>query len=176
LTEVGLYNEKTKLSGEDQVLATELRKRGYRLLQDTRLRYHLSVGSSQNSPGRIIQHQIPLGQGQAFILLRTGFDNAKLAKTAPNRFRRRRLRMLQVTAVPICLGVLLVLAFCSGTWFLSGMMLLTALRFAYLLLESHGRFGFTEVVRIFPIAAACDLTYCFGFYRGALLSLSGRPV
>jgi len=176
LEAVGLYNEKTRISGEDQILATELRKRGYRLLQDTSLRYHLSVGSSQNNAWRIILRQIVLGQGQAFILMRTGFDNSRLAVTAPNRFRRRRLRMLQVAAVPLCLIALAVLAAVSPLWFARGLLGLVALRLGYLFLESHGRFFLTETLRIFPIAVACDLTYCLGFYRGLLLSLLGRSV
>ena len=58
LIEAGLYDEQTRIAGEDQIMAIKLMRKGYRLLQDTSLIYVLSCGSSQDTIRRIIRRHL----------------------------------------------------------------------------------------------------------------------
>jgi glycosyltransferase involved in cell wall biosynthesis len=176
LEAVGLYNESTRISGEDQILAIEMRNQGYRIVQDTSLIYRLSCGSSQNSLVRIIRRQRVLAQGQAYIFWRFGFGTSQLADTAPNRKERKRLRAMEIVGVSILAPAIIAIAFFSWQVALAAAGLVGIARFALQLAHSNGRFRFAELVRMFPVVVACDVMYCVGFYRGLCLAWLGKNV
>jgi hypothetical protein len=176
LLEIGLYDEKTRIAGEDQVVAIQLRQRGYQLLQDTALHYTLSCGSSQNTQWRIIRRQMILGQGQVFVIIKYGFGTDQMAKTAPNRRRRKRLRVLEIFGVPaVLVGTALIgwRAPFALWWWIPG---LVGLRLAYLVVENRGLFRFVEMVRMLPTVMASDVAYFIGSVRGSWRAWRGKGV
>lgn len=177
LLEIGLYDELTRTAGEDQVIASALRHRGYRILQDTSLRYRLSCGSSQNTLLRVIGRQAVLARGQAFALCRIGFDTSRQAVTTPNRLRRKHLRLGQTIVVPVFF--LAVGLLCLLSWWRAlvvGLIGVVVARFFLLLIQNEGLLPVWELTRMLPIAIACDFSYAFGLYQGLWRYLRKRSV
>jgi cellulose synthase/poly-beta-1,6-N-acetylglucosamine synthase-like glycosyltransferase len=168
LEAVGLFDEETRISGEDQIISNGLRRRGFRILQDTSLRYELSSGSSQSSLGRIIRRHIVLSRGQAYVFKTSGTETSYLAQTSPNRASRKRLRALQVLELPL---LLLLLACWSVTRqpvvFLS-IALLVVVRIFLVLQMARRYFKSQELPLFVPLALICDVAYGGGFLWGFL--------
>lgn len=172
----GRYDEKTKISGEDQVMAMALRKQGLSILQDTSLRYTLSAGSSQNTSSRIIYRQIVLARSQAFVFFKHGFETSKLAETVPNRAQRKRLRMIQIVYPPLLLATLVILAILFPVGIPAVLGAFLVIRFIYLLAYGLPRASFVDLLRMFPVIIACDWAYCYGFLEGAYLTKTGKII
>ena len=107
LEAVGLFDERTRISGEDQITSNALRGKGFRILQDTSLIYELSSGSSQNSLSRIVRRHVVLSRGQAYVFQQSGLETSRLASSSPNRQARKYLRAVQILEVPILLALVL---------------------------------------------------------------------
>ena len=67
LREIGFYDTTLRLAGEDQLLAGQLREKGYEILQATRLRYYLSLSVQQDSIGKLVTHQRRFGRAHSCI-------------------------------------------------------------------------------------------------------------
>ncbi|HEX8340783.1 MAG TPA: glycosyltransferase family 2 protein [Tepidisphaeraceae bacterium] len=166
LLELGGYDERTKLSGEDQVLAIKLTSRGYRLLSDTSLVYRLGAGGSQNTPTKMVRRQAVYAAGQAFIFLRYGLRTALTASSVPNRARRRQLRAAQVVGVPLLVaaGIATAVVSIKAAAVLVGAAI--GLRFVYHLHLCGNRFPAAPCLAMFPWAIAGDVAYAMGFVGG----------
>jgi glycosyltransferase involved in cell wall biosynthesis len=166
LEAVGMFDEKTRISGEDQVISNGLRRKGFRIIQDTSLRYELSSGSSQNSLARIVRRHLVLSRGQAYVFRHSGIATSRLAASSPNRRSRKYLRGVQVLELP----VLLLLVGCWTVFrqpvFIQIATVLMAMRLLLVPWMARRYFRYRELSLFVPVALACDLAYGWGFMSG----------
>jgi GT2 family glycosyltransferase len=179
LREVGLYDTRLRVSGEDQVLAAKLRDRGYELYQAPRLAYHLSVSAEQDSVGKILRHLRLFGRTTPYIVLRVSGSRDGLVgpSAGANRNRRALLRATQLAASAVYALVPLILLPGWPRWaWGSGLVLVAAARAA--LFAGHARavrFSGLELVAFVLVQPLLDLAYTAGILEGLLgLARGGR--
>jgi hypothetical protein len=177
MIDVGLYDEKTRISGEDQIICNQLRQRGLRIVQDTALQYELSCGSSQNSLWRIIKRHVVLARGQAYVFLNSGYTTSKLAETSPNRKLRKYLRGWQIAGTPLTVALLIAgLALVQQyPVVLAAALALLVLRIAAMIWMSAAYIRAAEFPRFIVVGLACDVAYCRGFVGGLLTQRKAGP-
>ena len=179
LRQVGLYDTRLRVSGEDQVLAAKLREKGYLIYQAPRLAYHLSVSAEQDTVGKILRHQRLFGRTTPYIVLATPGSHAGLLgrNAGANRTRRALLRSTQLAASAVYALVPLSLLAGWPAWVWGGaLVLVAAARGA--LFARHARavhFSLAELLAFVLLQPLLDVAYTVGILEGLLrLARGGR--
>ncbi len=171
LTEVGFYDSGLRTSGEDQLLAADLRERGYEILQAAGLPYRMRLSDEQNSVRKLVRHQHLFGRTQPFILFsRRGAIRATVSSGGPNRRARAMLRLSQLAAIPLYAATIALPL--SGAPALTWPLPLVVLVFARtLLFFRHVRATrptWRELLAVCALQPALDAAYTAGFIEGTL--------
>lgn len=173
LIQAGLYDEKTGIAGEDQIISNRLRELGLRVVQDTSIKYEISSGSSQSTICRIIRRHTVLARGQAYVFLNSGWNTSKMAELSPNRGLRKRLRVIQLIGVPT-IGLLALVAVLVKSSVIAYIALgLLALRISWMCVIITPYFRMSELPLFVPIGLACDGAYAWGFFCTMLTTRKG---
>jgi GT2 family glycosyltransferase len=181
LREVGLYDPRLRVSGEDQVLAAKLRDRGYEVYQAPRLAYHLSVSAQQDSVLKILRHHHLFGRTTPYIVLAVpgSLDGLVGRSAGANRKRRALLRATQLAAsVALALVPLsLVCGWPAWGWG-SALVVVAATRGALFARHARAvRFSAGELFVFVLLQLPLDFAYTAGILEGLLrLSRGGRSV
>ena len=179
LRQVGLYDTRLRVSGEDQVLAAKLRECGYEVYQAPRLAYHLSVSAEQDSVGKILRHQRLFGRTTPYIVLKVpGSRDGLVGRSAGvNRNRRALLRATQLAASAVyALAALSLLAGWPGWAWGSALVLVAAARGTLFARHARAvRFSAGEWLAFVLLQPLLDLAYTAGILEGLLhLARDGR--
>jgi GT2 family glycosyltransferase len=179
LRQVGLYDTRLRVSGEDQVLAARLREDGHEVCQAPRLAYHLSVSAEQDSALKILRHQRLFGRTTPYIVLAVpGSREGLIGPVAgANRSRRALLRATQLAASAVyALVPLSLLAGWPGWAWGSALVLVAAARGALFARHARAvRFSAGELLAFVLLQPALDLAYTAGILEGLLhLARGGR--
>jgi GT2 family glycosyltransferase len=179
LRKVGFYDVTLRLAGEDQVLAARLREQGYQVYQAPWLPYYLSVSGSQDTLGKLIEHQRLFGRAHPYILLRSRGTGAGLvgSSAGSNRQSRTLLRVSQLGAAAVyVLAPVAALLGPPG----AGLAAAGALGLVFLvkmaLFFRHFRaipLGPLEFLVFFALQPLLDFSYSFGLLQGLLLLTRG---
>jgi GT2 family glycosyltransferase len=178
LTEVGFYDSALRTSGEDQLLAADLREKGYEVMQAPGLPYILGASNEQNSLWKLIRHQHLFARTQAYIVLTRGhaaFGGFSLGSSA-NRTARALLRLSQLLVAPLYLLVALSIVFHLSTWVWAppiGIALLARTSLFFRQLRAV-RPAWHELVGIYAIQPILDMAYAAGFLQGVMLLVRSR--
>jgi len=113
LAEVGFYDTRVRLAGEDQLLAARLRARGWSIHKAPALPYIMSLSAQQDSLWKLMRHQRMFGRTHPFLVLANRGTVAGIAGEAAggNRQSRMVLRLVQAAGaaayvnVPLCLAI-----------------------------------------------------------------------
>lgn len=171
LRDLGGFNADLTLSNEDQDLSIKIRSRGYRLLQDSSLRFLLGYGGTQDSYTKLLLKQFLMARGQGYIFYRYQMKSAAHAGESLNRSLRvvHRGSQIVTTVITTLLGGAAVLGMAPAVWaFVS----LLGLRAGYygglgLYYRSLGCRGFAvDFVPLIPTGLLCDVVYGGSFFYG----------
>jgi GT2 family glycosyltransferase len=178
LREVGLYDTRLRVSGEDQVLAAKLRRSGYEVYQAPRLVYHLSVSAEQDSVSKILRHQWLFGRTTPYIVLKIPGSREGLvgSSAGSNRLRRALLRATQLVA---CAAYVLVpLSLLGGwpAWVWGGTLaLVAAVRGALFARHARAvRLSALDLAAFVLLQPILDLAYSVGILEGLVRLAIGR--
>ena len=171
LREVGGFNAELTLSNEDQDLSIKIRARGYRLLQDRRLRFLLGYGGTQDSYSKLLLKQFVMARGQGYIFQRYRMASAEHAGQNLNRTLRVIHRGSQIVITPVvaALATAAALGMPAALWALA---VLLAVRTGYygalgVYYRSLGcRVLLTDFVPLIPTGLLCDVVYGGSFFYG----------
>lgn len=152
----GLYN-----STEDQDISAHMREKGYRLLQDKRIKFALDFGQTEDNLYKIFKKQYKYAHGQGYIFLRYGMGHHTHTGEQENRRRRIRHRVVQIAMAPT-VPLLLLASFSSGAAALALAAVVTA-RAAHYWREAAGLLS--GLPRVFGalVGVGCDVTYGTSF-------------
>jgi GT2 family glycosyltransferase len=162
----GHFTENLRLTAEDQDLSARYRRAGFSLLQVNAARFHSKYNATQDSLWKVLRKQYTYARGQAYVLLRYGWDAVKV--TTRNRNTRAFHRMSQVlwtAAVSLSLvaGFFWPLAFVA-----SGGLVLC--RLAYYAAISAPLSPHRRLIATF-IGLAADACYTIGLVQGVVLTV-----
>jgi GT2 family glycosyltransferase len=179
LAEVGYYDAVLRTSGEDQLLAADLRSKGYEVLQAPGLPYFLRLSEEQNSLGKLVRHQHLFGRTHPFILFRRrgAFHGIVSPQAGPNRRARALLRLSQILAVPLYLAtaVALTLRLPAWTWATPVLVVLLARTLLFFRHIRAVRPAWYELLGVYAVQPVLDFSYAAGFVQGLTrLTKSGR--
>jgi len=178
LRAAGLYDTHLRVSGEDQVLAAQLRAKRYSIYKAPRLAYQLSVSDEQDSVVKLLRHQRLFGRTSPYILLAVPGSVGGLvgSHAGANRTRRALLRLTQLAGSAAYALVALALALGWPAW--SWALPLAAVAAAKLRLQARHaravRFSAGESLRFVLLQPALDVTFTAGFIEGLWQLARGR--
>lgn len=107
LRAVGMYGDKLRLAGEDQIISAQMRAAGFSTYQAPHLRYRLSVSAMQDSLGKLVAMQRRFGRVNPTILLghRGTGPGVVGGQAGKNRQARTMMRGLQILGGVATVGV-----------------------------------------------------------------------
>ena len=160
LTQVGYYDTTLRTSGEDQVLAAQLRAKGFRICKATRALYFLGVSAEQDSISKLIRHTFLFGETLPYPLymgwkLKASYQNEQIGE---NRKDRSRLRILHLLTIG---GVLV-----WGIWAWVVSLVLKSILFRKHWF--HFRWTIKEVIFFVALQPVFDVAYFLGFMKGSV--------
>jgi glycosyltransferase involved in cell wall biosynthesis len=167
----GFFDPRFRRSGEDQVLSSELRNRGFRLIRLGSITYRLGFGTRESTIKGIFQRLLLYGRTQAGVLITKRSSslqgiskNKSLSKRAANR-----LQMTMSTLV-IALGFGLTVI---SPYFVS--LPVSAVTFRVVQYASGlNRLG--APARLALLGPVLDIVYSLGFIDGIVKSGMGRQL
>ena len=167
----GFLDARFRRSGEDQVLSSQLRSQGYRLIRLGSISYRLGFGEKESTLRGIFDKLLLYGKTQAGVLLSqrtSSFKGISQSKALSSRAINR-IEMI-LSSLAIVAGVALSL---MSPYFISLSISVLAIRlmnYARGLRRLHGR------IRLAVVGPILDLAYSFGFAEGVLMSSIGRQL
>jgi glycosyltransferase involved in cell wall biosynthesis len=164
----GFPNDRFRSSGEDQVLSSRLRDRGYKLVRLGSISYSLGFGNKESTISGILHKLFVYGKTQAGVLVNQRRSSLKgLSKTRALTGRAiNRVEMLATGAVFVA-GILLSVA---SPYFILLSVATAASRvliYARRLAKVHGK------IRFAIMGPLLDITYMIGFLEGTIISAAG---
>jgi len=161
LREIGFWFEGLYNSTEDQDISARIRQRGYRLLQDKRLKFALDFGQTEDNLYKVVKKQYKYANGQGYIFLKYGLGHHTMTGAQANRRSRIWHRFIQIALGPITLA----LAAASFVRPAAGLALLGVLgaRAAYYWSSSARWLSGLDRVYCAGVGIVCDLTYSLSF-------------
>jgi GT2 family glycosyltransferase len=170
LAEVGYYDSVLRTSGEDQLLAADLRNKGYEVLQAPALPYFLRLSEEQNSLGKLVRHEHLFGRTHPFILFRRrgAFHGILSPQAGANRRARALLRLSQILAVPLYLttALLLTLRLSAWTWATPVVLVLLVRTLLFFRHIRAVRPAWYELLGVYAVQPLLDCSYAVGFVQG----------
>jgi glycosyltransferase involved in cell wall biosynthesis len=153
----GLYN-----STEDQDISAHMREKGYRLLQDKKMKFSLDFGQTEDNLYKIFKKQYKYAHGQGYIFLRYGAGHHVMTGDQANRRHRIRHRFIQIAMAVLVPGLLLLMSLGSG---MAGLLLAAILVARGLHYWNSAAGLLTGINRVFGaiIGIGCDVTYGASF-------------
>lgn len=177
LRAVGGYSLALRTAGEDQLLAADLRRAGYRLFKAPGLHYYLLASTEQDTLRKLLRHQRLFGRMHPYILFRHAGSLSGLVGEQAGRNRRHRswLRLTQLLATPLYLFAALAffLPAAAWVWLALGLLLLARLVLFLPLLRLVDS-SFLQLLGILALQPALDFAYTAGVLEG-LFRLRRRP-
>jgi len=183
LKQVGFYDTRLRVAGEDQVLAAQLRAKGFKVYQAPQLFYHLSVSDEQDSFLKLLKHQRIFGRAHPYILIKTrGTSTGAIGSEAgANRASRTLLRVTQIMATLVYAWTLIALI-CGFAPAFYWAPLLAILFIKVKLFWRHFRalpLSPAEALAFFATQPPLDLSYTAGLFQGLWILARGthtRPI
>jgi glycosyltransferase involved in cell wall biosynthesis len=173
----GFYDTRLRLAGEDQVLAAEMRKKGFEVYQAPGLPYFLSVSDEQDTVGKLMKHMRLFGRAHPYILLknRQTAEGALGKRAGRNRRLRTLLRVLQLASVAgyfITFGLLIGRFWlpCLGLFFLILAAKIALFRRHLLAIQLYP----LEFIVFLAVQPLLDVNYTYGLAEGLWLVLRGK--
>jgi len=170
----GLFNEHLDRSNEDQDLSIQIRRLGFRLIQDNSLEFVLQHGGTSDSFFKLLRKQAQYAKGQAYIAVNYGMgDRGDGLWGNRNRRRRAVLRSTQVATAAAAGGGAVGAIWWPTVWFGVGAVLVSRC-------FAHGWFALprlqaSETAGAMLIGPVCDLVYGGNFlFHCALWTLKGK--
>jgi glycosyltransferase involved in cell wall biosynthesis len=173
LREIGFWFEGLYNSTEDQDISARIRQRGYRLIQDKRIKFALDFGQTEDNLYKVIKKQYKYANGQGYIFLKYGLGHHVMTGNQANRRSRIWHRFIQIALGPAVIalfaGALLTPAL--------GLALLAVLgaRGAYYWSSSGRWLSGIDRVSCAGIGIVCDLTYSLSFLWSLVLWIVRDP-
>jgi glycosyltransferase involved in cell wall biosynthesis len=167
----GFPDARFRTSGEDQVLSSELRNRGYRLVRLGSIRYNLGFGNSESTVKGILRKVFVYGKTQAGVLAgqrRSSLKGISNNKTLSSRAMNRLEMLLATFAIVLGLALSLVSPLFILVSFAA--LILRILGYANRLGKIRGR------IRLALLGPIMDAIYSIGFLDGLLVSATGRQL
>ncbi len=161
LEDIGFWFEGLYNSTEDQDISARMRLKGYRLLQDKRLKFALDFGTTEDTLFKVIKKQYKYAHGQGYIFLKYGLGHHLMTGKQDNRRSRIIHRFVQILMGPIVIGALACAALGSGM--ILPLLALVALRAGHYWLNSRRWLSGIERLYCAGIGLACDVTYSLSF-------------
>ncbi len=167
LEEIGYWFEGLYNSTEDQDISARIKQRGYRLLQDKRLKYTLDFGQTEDDLFKVLKKQYRYANGQAYIFLKHGLGHHLMTGSQENRRRRIVHRFGQIVFAP----GLFAFGFASSLSPAAAVALvaLVGWRSLFYALASRGWLRGRERLFCVFMGLAADVTYGVSFLSGLLL-------
>ncbi len=162
LEDIGFWFEGLYNSTEDQDISARIRQRGYRLLQDKRLKFALDFGQTEDSLPKVIKKQYKYAHGQGYIFLKYGLGHHTMSGNQKNRRLRIAHRAIQIglAGSTIVLGIAALLGLGVAGYVLA---LLIALRAVHYWWQARPWLGGLERFYAAGLGIVCDLTYGLSF-------------
>lgn len=180
LRAVGMYGQKLRLAGEDQVISAQMRAAGYEVYQAPHLRYRLSVSAMQDSLGKLVALQRRFGRVNPTILLANRGTRAGVAgrRAGANRRARTMLRTLEIAGAAAIAGGI------AGALLRRPVMPWIGLGAAALGAKAALARPYAQAVGAGPadlatwaaLQPAIDAAFCLGLAEGGLALATGRDV
>lgn len=167
----GFPDANFRSSGEDQVLSSELRGRGYRLVRLGSISYKLGFGSKESTLKGIVRKLFVYGKTQAGVLLAS--RRSSLKNISDNKvLRGRAVNRIQMVLLSIAVVGGLTLSVLSPYFILVSLVALALrlLSYAVGMSKVRGR------LRLALVGPVLDLTYSIGFLDGVVLGAMGRQL
>ncbi len=170
LRAVGFYDTHLRASGEDQVLAARLRKKGYEIYQAPRLIYYLSISGEQDSVPKLMRHQWLFGRTDPYIVIAIRGSHAGLVgrRAGPNRRLRTLLRVTQLAASGTYVLVLVSLVGRWPGWLWGAALGVVTAAKAGLFLRHVRAMGLTprELITLLFVQPLLDISFTVGLVQG----------
>ena len=167
----GFFDARFRRSGEDQVLSSELRNRGYRLMRLGSISYRLGFGTRESTIGGIFERILLYGRTQAGVLItqRRSSLNAISQSKALSKRAANRLQMV-LSSSAILAGIALSLF--SPFFIILSLSAITfrLTNYAIGLKRLGGRLRFALV------GPVIDVVYSLGFLQGVVKTGLGRQL
>jgi len=164
----GFPDEHFRSSGEDQILSSELRSRGYRLVRLDSISYRLGFGNKESTLGGILKKLFVYGMTQAGVLVRRRRSSIK-GITNSKALTGRAMNRLQMILFSFVTATGLILSLFSP-YFLLASAGAIALR---ILTYSRGLHRIRGKTRLAVVGPLLDMTYSVGFVKGLVVSSMG---
>lgn len=173
LREIGFWFEGLYNSTEDQDISARIRQRGYRLVQDKRIKFALDFGQTEDNLYKVIKKQYKYANGQGYIFLKYGIGHHVMTGDQTNRRSRIWHRFIQIALGPLVIALLAASLHTSAA--VPVLLVLLGARGAYYL-HSSGRW-LTGMDRLAcaAIGILCDLTYSVSFLWSLILWVVRDP-
>ena len=162
----GHFTENLRLTAEDQDLSARYRRAGFSLLQVNAARFHSKYNATQDSLWKVLRKQYTYARGQAYVLLRYGWDAVKV--TTRNRNARAVHRLSQVLWTA-ALGLSLLGGFFWPLAFVAAGGLVLS-RIAYYAAISAPLPLHRRLIAAF-VGLAADACYTIGLVQGIVLTV-----
>ncbi len=180
LRAVGMYGDKLRLAGEDQIISAQMRAAGYGTYQAPHLRYRLSVSAMQDSLGKLVAMQRRFGRVNPTILLANRGTGSGVVggQAGRNRQARTMMRGLQILGGVATVGAAAaVLGGRSKTPWLIALAGVTGGKLA--LAREHVEHlgaGPSDLVSWLAIQPGVDVAFTLGLIEGAIALATGKDV
>lgn len=176
LKAVGYYDTTLALAGEDQIMSSNMREKGYKIYQAPSLKYFLSVSSDQDTIRKLIKHQRLFGRAHPYIVLMNRKTTVGvMGKDAgTNRKSRAILRVSQLLSVAVYIWT--IVSFGN----IIPLIFLVLLKFA--LFQKYLRavpLTVFEYFKFLLLQIPLDISYTAGLVRGLLalpFSSAAKPI
>jgi len=170
LAEIGYYDSRLKLAGEDQLLAARLRAKGWTVHKAPALTYVMSLSAQQDSLWKLLRHQQMFGRAHPFILLANRGTAAGIAgdSAGGNRTARMILRVVQLLGAASYVNLPLVLLLGAPTvcWLLPLVLVFGAKLLLFRLHMAVVRMGKARTALFWLLQIPADLAYTAGVFQG----------
>lgn len=165
----GLAEARFQVSGQDQLLGSQLRDLGFKLMRLDSICYNLGFGSGESTLRGIVRKLFVYGKTQAGVFLtrrRSSMEGVFRSKALSGRAFNR-LQMI-IGALAIILGIILSAV---NPYFILLSIATAVLR---VLTYSRGLGKVRGRIRFAPLGLLLDAVYSIGFFDGLVISLTGR--
>jgi glycosyltransferase involved in cell wall biosynthesis len=173
LREIGFWFEGLYNSTEDQDISARIRQRGYRLVQDKRIKFALDFGQTEDNLYKVIKKQYKYANGQGYIFLKYGLGHHVMTGDQANRRSRIWHRFIQIALGPLVIA-LFGAAFVVPS---AGLALLAVLaaRGGYYWSSSARWLSGLDRLWCAAIGLVCDMTYSLSFLWSLVLWIVRDP-
>ncbi|MCZ7592543.1 MAG: glycosyltransferase [Kiritimatiellae bacterium] len=166
IAKYGFFSEKLSLTAEDQDLSANIRRDGFRIVQDCRARFRVMFTGTSDSIRKVLRKQRTYARGQAYVVIKYGLG--VFTASTPNRKNRAKHRLGQLIFACGVIAALVGLAINPSLYWIP----LAWLAFRilhYAILSKRGGYNDTLVVSL--IGPVADLYYFYGMIEGAIKTI-----